>query len=292
MSTNSSFNIFSKIQRKVARSIIEENYEKSILIHKRKQIAKSIIIEETQDERDKNNLNLKMALTSYVNDFKREIQDKNLPKIQSFFDKMSEVSKVEVTDEKFNRNKLIAGAEILVKFGSSLNSIAKFVKKSSIEDEKKLSEIDEFKEQKDSIKTLFKMSSTTKDIEEIITGSEYSPDEFLEEISELTKAQFLRLTSTSIPKISIPTATESNENEIDSVDKLEKYLKDNINNKEEQREFLEYTKNLKKDHPLKDQTILVFKERLEKSTATTLDKKEALEFFQKYISEKEPTEED
>ena len=290
MSTNSSFNIFSEIQRKVARSIIEENYEKSILIHKRKQIAKSIIIEETQDERNKNNLNLKMALTSYINDFKREIQDKNLPKIQSFFDKMSEVSKVEVTDEKFNRNKLIAGAEILVKFGSSLNSIAKFVKKSSIEDEKKLSEIDEFKEQKDSIKTLFKISSTTKDIEEIITGSEYSPDEFVEEMSELTKTQFLRLTSTPVPKISIPTATESNENEIDSVDKLEKYLKDNINNEEEQREFLEYTKNLKKDHPLKDQTISVFKERLEKSTATTLDKKQALEFFQKYMSEKEPTE--
>ena len=290
MSTNSSFNVFSEIQRKVARSIIEENYEKSILIHKRKQIAKSIIIEETQDERNKNNLNLKMALTSYINDFKREIQDKNLPKIQSFFDKMSEVSKVEVTDEKFNRNKLIAGAEILVKFGSSLNSIAKFVKKSSIEDEKKLSEIDEFKEQKDSIKTLFKISSTTKDIEEIITGSEYSPDEFVEEMSELTKTQFLRLTSTPVPKISIPTATESNENEIDSVDKLEKYLKDNINNEEEQREFLEYTKNLKKDHPLKDQTISVFKERLEKSTATTLDKKEALEFFQKYMSEKEPTE--
>ena len=290
MSTNSSFNIFSEIQRKVARSIIEENYEKSILIHKRKQIAKSIIIEETQDERNKNNLNLKMALTSYINDFKREIQDKNLPKIQSFFDKMSEVSKVEVTDEKFDRNKLIAGAEILVKFGSSLNSIAKFVKKSSIEDEKKLSEIDEFKEQKDSIKTLFKISSTTKDIEEIITGSEYSPDEFVEEMSELTKTQFLRLTSTPVPKISIPTATESNENEIDSVDKLEKYLKDNINNEEEQREFLEYTKNLKKDHPLKDQTISVFKERLEKSTATTLDKKEALEFFQKYMSEKEPTE--
>ena len=290
MSTNSSFNVFSEIQRKVARSIIEENYEKSILIHKRKQIAKSIIIEETQDERNKNNLNLKMALTSYINDFKREIQDKNLPKIQSFFDKMSEVSKVEVTDEKFDRNKLIAGAEILVKFGSSLNSIAKFVKKSSIEDEKKLSEIDEFKEQKDSIKTLFKISSTTKDIEEIITGSEYSPDEFVEEMSELTKTQFLRLTSTPVPKISIPTATESNENEIDSVDKLEKYLKDNINNEEEQREFLEYTKNLKKDHPLKDQTISVFKERLEKSTATTLDKKEALEFFQKYMSEKEPTE--
>lgn len=290
MSTNSSFNIFSEIQRKVARSIIEENYEKSILIHKRKQIAKSIIIEETQDERNKNNLNLKMALTSYINDFKREIQDKNLPKIQSFFDKMSEVSKVEVTDEKFNRNKLIAGAEILVKFGSSLNSIAKFVKKSSIEDEKKLSEIDEFKDQKDSIKTLFKISSTTKDIEEIITGSEYSPDEFVEEMSELTKTQFLRLTSTPVPKISIPTATESNENEIDSVDKLEKYLKDNINNEEEQREFLEYTKNLKKDHPLKDQTISVFKERLEKSTATTLDKKQALEFFQKYMSEKEPTE--
>ena len=290
MSTNSSFNVFSEIQRKVARSIIEENYEKSILIHKRKQIAKSIIIEETQDERNKNNLNLKMALTSYINDFKREIQDKNLPKIQSFFDKMSEVSKVEVTDEKFNRNKLIAGAEILVKFGSSLNSIAKFVKKSSIEDEKKLSEIDEFKEQKDSIKTLFKISSTTKDIEEIITGSEYSPDEFVEEMSELTKTQFLRLTSTPVPKISIPTATESNENEIDSVDKLEKYLKDNINNEEEQREFLEYTKNLKKDHPLKDQTISVFKERLEKSTATTLDKKQALEFFQKYMSEKEPTE--
>ena len=290
MSTNSSFNVFSEIQRKVARSIIEENYEKSILIHKRKQIAKSIIIEETQDERNKNNLNLKMALTSYINDFKREIQDKNLPKIQSFFDKMSEVSKVEVTDEKFNRNKLIAGAEILVKFGSSLNSIAKFVKKSSIEDEKKLSEIDEFKEQKDSIKTLFKISSTTKDIEEIITGSEYSPDEFVEEMSELTKTQFLRLTSTPVPKISIPAATESNENEIDSVDKLEKYLKDNINNEEEQREFLEYTKNLKKDHPLKDQTISVFKERLEKSTATTLDKKQALEFFQKYMSEKEPTE--
>lgn len=290
MSTNSSFNIFSEIQRKVARSIIEENYEKSILIHKRKQIAKSIIIEETQDERNKNNLNLKMALTSYINDFKREIQDKNLPKIQSFFDKMSEVSKVEVTDEKFDRNKLIAGAEILVKFGSSLNSIAKFVKKSSIEDEKKLSEIDEFKDQKDSIKTLFIISSTTKDIEEIITGSEYSPDKFVEEMSELTKAQFLRLTSTPVPKISIPTATESNENEIDSVDKLEKYLKDNINNEEEQREFLEYTKNLKKDHPLKDQTISVFKERLEKSTATTLDKKEALEFFQKYMSEKEPTE--
>ena len=290
MSTNSSFNIFSEIQRKVARSIIEENYEKSILIHKRKQIAKSIIIEETQDERNKNNLNLKMALTSYINDFKREIQDKNLPKIQSFFDKMSEVSKVEVTDEKFDRNKLIAGAEILVKFGSSLNSIAKFVKKSSIEDEKKLSEIDEFKDQKDSIKTLFIISSTTKDIEEIITGSEYSPDKFVEEMSELTKTQFLRLTSTPVPKISIPTATESNENEIDSVDKLEKYLKDNINNEEEQREFLEYTKNLKKDHPLKDQTISVFKERLEKSTATTLDKKEALEFFQKYMSEKEPTE--
>ena len=203
---------------------------------------------------------------------------------------MSEVSKVEVTVEKFDRNKLIAGAEILVKFGSSLNSIAKFVKKSSIEDEKKLSEIDEFKDQKDSIKTLFKISSTTKGIEEIITGSEYSPDKFVEEMSELTKAQFLRLTSTPVPKISIPAATESNENEIDSVDKLEKYLKDNINNEEEQREFLEYTKNLKKDHPLKDQTISVFKERLEKSTATSLDKKEALEFFQKYMSEKEPTE--
>ena len=285
-------NLFSKIQRQVAKTlieeIIEENSIKVLLSRKKRQIAEIVIKEETTAAaEEKNILNLKLALTSYIDDFKNELKKiKNVVGITDFFEKMSKISDIDVTDEKFNKNELFAAAEILVKFGSALNSIAAVIKKKEIPDETMLGQIEAFEKQQDSLKTLFVISTTADVTTKIMDLTEYSPTTFMVEFSAVKKQDFLRLTTTAVPQIKIPEITDDQDNTVKDVSELETFLKKNINDANEIEMFLSYTKSLKDAHPLKNKTLKEFKEKLESSSATTIDKSEALEFFQEYQKQK------
>ena len=196
------------------------------------------------------------------------------------------ISDIDVTDEKFNKNELFAAAEILVKFGSALNSIAAVIKKKEIPDETMLGQIEAFEKQKDSLKTLFVISTTAAVTTQIMDLTEYNPTTFMVELSAVIKQDFLKLTTTVVPQIKIPEITNDQDNTVKDVSELETFLKKNINDANEIEMFLSYTKSLNDAHPLKNKTLKDFKEKLESSSATTIDKSEALEFFQEYQKQK------
>ena len=190
MSLNFSNNAFSKNQKLVALSVIKESLKHS---NDQIKIAKSVLKEISELESQKNDNLLKIKLSSYVNSMLKEMSGKGLTSMEEFFKKMSEIGKIEINDKNFNRNKLYYAAELLVHVGKSLNLIAKqFVKKSSIPPEKIIGELQEFQNQKESLKTIFQIdSSNDSKFSSFIKESGFDGQKFIEDISKLEKKDFV-----------------------------------------------------------------------------------------------------